>query len=171
LLSERYEAERKRIEAIGIQTFYSIVSESLNDTLLTRRAIEATIDLSRSPNTKVIVVGGNREQMPLILGSDITQQPATPSPLPQVSPQSQPTLPDFDQLPPLFPDQPGQSLSAPSVDADVGLDSAPTRTRLTRSQAPPPMPTSHAIALTLKRCRIGRVDRPAMHHDPSMFGD
>ena len=32
LLSERYEAERKRIEAIGIQTFYSIVSESLNDT-------------------------------------------------------------------------------------------------------------------------------------------
>ena len=129
MLSERYEAERKRIEAIGIQTFYSIVSESLNDTLLTRRAIEATIDLSRSPNTKVIVVGGNREQMPLILGSDITQQPATPTPLPQVSPQSQPTLPDFDQLPPLFPDQPGQSLSAPSVDADVGLDSAPTRTR------------------------------------------
>ena len=65
------EAERKRIEAIGIQTFYSIVANALTPQLLTWRGIEATVELSKSNNTKIVVVGGGKDQLPLILGSDI----------------------------------------------------------------------------------------------------
>lgn len=104
LLAQKQEAERRRIEAIGIQTFYAIVSEALNDTLLTWRGIEATVQLSKSPNTKIVIVGGSKDQMPLILGSEITRQPAGPSALKAVPPAEQVELPDWSTLPWLFPE-------------------------------------------------------------------
>jgi regulator of protease activity HflC (stomatin/prohibitin superfamily) len=96
------EAERKRIEAIGIQTFYSIVANALSPQLLTWRGIEATVDIARSNNTKVVIVGGGKDQLPLILGSDIANQPTLPTPSP-VDPKQHP-LPKFIDLPKLFPD-------------------------------------------------------------------
>lgn len=96
------EAERKRVEAIGIQTFYSIVADALSPQLLTWRGIEATVQLARSPNSKVVIVGGGKDQMPLILGSDISSQPVLPAPE-AVNPNSN-TLPNFDELPRLFPE-------------------------------------------------------------------
>lgn len=96
------EAERKRIEAIGIQTFYAIVANSLSPQLLTWRGIEATVEIAKSPNSKVVIVGGGENQLPLILGSDIAQQPEIPAPQP-VDPSSNP-LPNFNFLPRLFPE-------------------------------------------------------------------
>jgi len=96
------EASRKRIEAIGIQTFYSIVANALSPQLLTWRGIEATVQLARSPNSKVVIIGGNKDQLPLILGSDIANQPNLPAPL-AVNPNANP-LPNFDDLPSMFPD-------------------------------------------------------------------
>jgi regulator of protease activity HflC (stomatin/prohibitin superfamily) len=95
------EAERKRIEAIGIQTFYSIVANALTPQLLTWRGIEATVELSKSNNAKIVVVGSGKDQMPLILGSDIAKQPELPAPA-VIDPQSNP-LPAFRDLPRLFP--------------------------------------------------------------------
>ncbi|MBC8636021.1 prohibitin family protein [Caballeronia sp. EK] len=95
------EAERKRIEAIGIQTFYSIVANSLTPQLLTWRGIEATVQLSNSSNSKIVVVGGGKDQLPLILGSDIAKQPDLPAPK-VIDPQSHP-LPQWRDLPKLFP--------------------------------------------------------------------
>lgn len=70
LAKEAQEAERKRIEAQGIQDFQNIVSQGLTETLLRWKGIEATKALAESPNTKVIVIGG-RDGLPLILNPDI----------------------------------------------------------------------------------------------------
>lgn len=104
LLAQQQEAERRRVEAIGIQTFYAIVSQSLTDALLTWRGIEATVELSKSPNTKIVVVGGGEDQMPLILGSDITKGSSEVTQVPEIAPGDQPQLPDWSELPRLFPD-------------------------------------------------------------------
>ncbi|SMF44547.1 Regulator of protease activity HflC, stomatin/prohibitin superfamily [Tistlia consotensis] len=103
LAAEKQEAERLRIQAIGIRNFYSIVSDALNDTLLTWRGIEATVQLAQSPNSKVVIVGGGKNQLPLILGSDIGQVSHTPKPVPPISGEAAP-LPDWAQLPKIFED-------------------------------------------------------------------
>ena len=67
---EKSEAERKRIAAEGEARANNIVSSSLSDRLLKMRGIEATLELSKSPNTKVIVIGSGADGMPLILGNN-----------------------------------------------------------------------------------------------------
>ncbi|MEO1722930.1 MAG: prohibitin family protein [Pseudomonadota bacterium] len=104
LIAEKQEAERKRIQAIGLQNFYAIVSESLTDTVLTWRGIEATVELSKSPNTKIVVVGGDRDQLPLILGSDVTRAPGVGEAIPGIDPSTAPTLPENLERPELFPE-------------------------------------------------------------------
>ena len=42
---------------------------SLTPNILKEKGIEATLELSKSPNTKVVVVGG-KDGMPLILGNN-----------------------------------------------------------------------------------------------------
>jgi regulator of protease activity HflC (stomatin/prohibitin superfamily) len=64
---ERKEADRKVIEAGGISSFQKIVTQSITDQLLQWKGIEATLELSKSPNSKVVVVGGGRGGLPLIL--------------------------------------------------------------------------------------------------------
>ncbi len=67
LTKEKQEADRKRIEAQGIADFQTIVSRGLNNQLLTWKGIEATEKLANSQNTKVIVIGGGKTGLPLIL--------------------------------------------------------------------------------------------------------
>ena len=61
------EAERQRVEAEGKAKANSIVSASITDKILRDKGIEATLKLAESPNSKVVVIGGN-EGMPIILG-------------------------------------------------------------------------------------------------------
>jgi len=70
LTRETSEAERKRIEAEGIAAFNRIINSSLTDQILKQRGIEATIDLAKSPNAKVVVVGSGKDGLPLILGNN-----------------------------------------------------------------------------------------------------
>jgi len=65
LAKEEQEAERKRIEAQGIQNFQRIVSRGISDQLLRWKGIEATAKLAESTNAKVVVIGG-RDGLPLI---------------------------------------------------------------------------------------------------------
>jgi len=67
---EKSEAERKRIAAEGESRANNIINNSLTDKLLKMRGIEATLELSKSPNSKVIVVGSGKDGMPLILGNN-----------------------------------------------------------------------------------------------------
>jgi len=68
LTKEKQEAERKRVEAQGISDFQKIVTQGISEQLLEWKGIEATEKLAASPNTKVIVVGGGKTGLPLILG-------------------------------------------------------------------------------------------------------
>lgn len=69
LQRERQEAERKRIEAQGVADFQRIVAQGLNQQLLEWKGIEATMEIAKSQNTKVILVGNPKNGMPLILPS------------------------------------------------------------------------------------------------------
>lgn len=66
---ERKEAERKIIEAQAKAESNEILSKSLTDKILQDKGIEATLELSKSPNSKVVIVGGGEAGLPLILGN------------------------------------------------------------------------------------------------------
>lgn len=70
LQKERKEAERKVIEAQAKADANRILNASLTDKILKDKGIEATLKLSNSQNTKVIVVGGGGDGLPLILGNN-----------------------------------------------------------------------------------------------------
>jgi regulator of protease activity HflC (stomatin/prohibitin superfamily) len=65
---EEKEAERKRIEARGIRDFQDIITGGLSDKYLLFKGIEATAELAKSPNAKVIVFG-DKSGLPLLLGN------------------------------------------------------------------------------------------------------
>jgi regulator of protease activity HflC (stomatin/prohibitin superfamily) len=66
LISARKDAERKIIEARGVADSQKILSESLTDKILKMKAIEATQKLAESQNTKVLIMGGGQDKLPLI---------------------------------------------------------------------------------------------------------
>lgn len=68
LQKETQEAQRKRIEAAGIRDFQQIVTQGISAQLLEWKGIEATEDLAKSQNAKVVVIGGSKNGLPLILG-------------------------------------------------------------------------------------------------------
>jgi regulator of protease activity HflC (stomatin/prohibitin superfamily) len=68
LQKEKQEAERKRIEAGGVRDFQQIVAQGISPQLLEWKGIEATELLAKSPNAKVVVIGGGKNGLPLILG-------------------------------------------------------------------------------------------------------
>lgn len=64
------EAQRKKIEASGIQDFQEIVAQSITEDLLRWKGIEATEALSESNNAKVVVIGSGKDGLPIILGGN-----------------------------------------------------------------------------------------------------
>ena len=80
------EAERKRIEAEGIRDFQSIVTPGISENFLRWKGIEATLDLARSDNSKVVVIGA-QNGLPLILDTGSTLPlPTSTLPFPSPSP-------------------------------------------------------------------------------------
>ena len=69
LEKERKEAERKVIEAQAKADANRILNASLTDKILRDKGIEATLELTKSPNSKVVIVGGDGDGLPLILGN------------------------------------------------------------------------------------------------------
>jgi regulator of protease activity HflC (stomatin/prohibitin superfamily) len=63
---ERQEAQRKQIEAEGINKYQSIVRQGLTAEYLQYKGIEATERLATSPNAKIVIVGNPRGGLPLI---------------------------------------------------------------------------------------------------------
>jgi regulator of protease activity HflC (stomatin/prohibitin superfamily) len=66
---ERKEAERKIIEAQAKADANRILNQSLSENLLRDKGIEATLQLAQSPNSKVVIVGGSGDGLPLILNN------------------------------------------------------------------------------------------------------
>jgi len=61
------EAERQKIDAAGKAKANDILNASLTDKILREKGISATLELAKSPNSKVVIIG-NSDGMPLILG-------------------------------------------------------------------------------------------------------
>lgn len=70
LVTAQKEAERQIIEAQGKADANRILSASLTDKILSDKGIEATIKLSESNNSKVVVIGSGKDGLPLILGNN-----------------------------------------------------------------------------------------------------
>ena len=66
---ERQEGERRVIEAQAKADANRILNASLTDKILRDKGIEATLMLAQSPNSKVVVVGGSGDGLPLILNN------------------------------------------------------------------------------------------------------
>lgn len=64
---ERLESERKQIEAEGIRNFQETVAPAITDSYLQWRGIEATLELAKSTNSKIVVIGNSSNGLPLIL--------------------------------------------------------------------------------------------------------
>jgi prohibitin 1 len=69
LVQERKEKERLLIEAGAKSEANAILSASLNEKILSDKGIEATLKLANSPNSKIIVIGNDKNGLPLILGN------------------------------------------------------------------------------------------------------
>ena len=65
LQKERQEADRKRVEAQGIADYQRIMSEGLTDKQLQYESIKAQLELAKSQNAKIIIMG--RGNTPVIL--------------------------------------------------------------------------------------------------------
>ncbi|MDA0341502.1 MAG: SPFH domain-containing protein [Proteobacteria bacterium] len=70
LLLEEKERRRKRIEAEGIRSFQEIVAPGITDSYLRWRGIEATLELAKSNNAKVVIIGNGADGLPIILNTD-----------------------------------------------------------------------------------------------------
>jgi regulator of protease activity HflC (stomatin/prohibitin superfamily) len=65
IIKEQNETARKEIEAQGIEKFSKV---AIPQSVLVWKGIEATLELSKSPNSKVIVMG-SKDNLPLMLGN------------------------------------------------------------------------------------------------------
>jgi regulator of protease activity HflC (stomatin/prohibitin superfamily) len=73
LQQEKQEAERKRIQASGVRDAQVIIAEGLSNEVLQFKAIEAFLELAKSPNAKVIITDSNGT--PLLMNPDMTAAP------------------------------------------------------------------------------------------------
>ncbi|MEL6722124.1 MAG: prohibitin family protein [Pseudomonadota bacterium] len=97
------EAERLRIEARGISDYHKIIDESLTESVLLHKGIDATQELAGSDNAKVIVIGGGKDGLPLILNTGEYQAPTR---------QEKQQIQEKDQMMPL-------SSGSPSTDQNT----------------------------------------------------
>ncbi len=65
LQKEKQEAERKRVEAQGIADYQRIINSGLTDQQLQYESIKAQLEIAKSPNAKVIIMG--KGNSPIIL--------------------------------------------------------------------------------------------------------
>lgn len=94
---ETKESQRKQIEANGIAAFQRTVAGGISESYLRWRGIDATLELAKSKNSKVVVIGSGKDGLPLILNTadmaapPSAQPPTTPAPPPPPSPDKTPS--------------------------------------------------------------------------------
>jgi regulator of protease activity HflC (stomatin/prohibitin superfamily) len=64
--AEEEERKRKLIEAQGIREFEDLTGISM----LKWRGIDATLELAKSPNTKIVIMGTGQNNLPILLNAD-----------------------------------------------------------------------------------------------------
>ena len=70
LTKAEQEAQRQRIDAEGKARANEILAASLTEKVLQEKGIQATLELAKSPNAKVVVIGQGDGGLPVILGNN-----------------------------------------------------------------------------------------------------
>ncbi|QCG90871.1 prohibitin family protein [Azospirillum sp. TSH100] len=133
---ERFESQRKAIEAQGIRQFQETVQAGISENYLKWRGIEATLRLALSNNAKVVVIGG-QNGLPLILNTN--DQPTAgkrPPAEPSASEATTGTLDlslhgnnlPMDEQPPAIHPAPSRSTPAPASSPDKAADKGTDKT-------------------------------------------
>jgi hypothetical protein len=115
ILREKKEAERRAVEALGIRNFQDVVSYSLTDSYLRWRGIQATLELAKSKNAKIVIIGNpGNGGLPLILGNvDGLREPAGDAAPDDTSAGRLPGMTDLPKPPDTRPPGLGSSLKSP----------------------------------------------------------
>jgi prohibitin 2 len=114
---ERQEAERKAIEAEGIRRFQETINSTISVGYLRWKGIEATLELAKSNNAKVVVIGAGADGMPIILGGlDGIGAAANPAPAPAARPRPTPAPTPAAQAPAGASPEKASSAAAPPRD-------------------------------------------------------
>jgi regulator of protease activity HflC (stomatin/prohibitin superfamily) len=69
LQKQEQETRRMKIEATGVAQYQEIVAKGIDENLLRWKGIEATKQLAASANTKIVVIGGGKDGLPIILNT------------------------------------------------------------------------------------------------------
>jgi prohibitin 2 len=104
---EAEESKRKQIEADGIAAFQKTVSQGISDSYLRWRGIEATLELAKSPNSKIVVIGSGKDGLPIILNGAETPVGANSGANPQAGENSEGNTPETQAAPAGSQGQPG----------------------------------------------------------------
>ncbi len=64
---ETKEKQRKIIQAQGISEYNKIINSSMTDKVLTYESIQATLELAKSQNAKIVIIGNPKNGLPVIL--------------------------------------------------------------------------------------------------------
>jgi regulator of protease activity HflC (stomatin/prohibitin superfamily) len=92
--SQKQEKERLDYEAQGIANYNRQIEESLTPELLRYKGIDATLELARSNNAKIVVIGSGRDGLPLILNAESAASGWTgPAPAPKAPPDANAAAP------------------------------------------------------------------------------
>jgi len=112
---EAEESKRKQIEANGITAFQQTVSQGISESYLRWRGIEATLALAQSPNSKIVIIGSNKDGLPIILGNVDSQSTQAQQAGPTARPPADQTSPGAAPVTPGSPSNPVQSKQEPPV--------------------------------------------------------
>ena len=112
---EAEESKRKQIEANGITAFQQTVSQGISESYLRWRGIEATLALAQSPNSKIVIIGSNKDGLPIILGNVDSQSTQAQQAGPTARPPADQTPPGAAPVTPGSPSNPVQSKQEPPV--------------------------------------------------------
>jgi regulator of protease activity HflC (stomatin/prohibitin superfamily) len=144
----RKEAERKRIEAEGVRDFQKIVTPGISANFLRWKGIEATLDLAKSANAKVVVIGA-QSGLPLILDTSSSALPSAnpvqvpllpkPGPSPYEEPPVEKTNPAAAINPGLLVPVP---IATPQTESSSIPESTPTASPISPAPTERPAPKS-----------------------------
>src|ERR1700716_2951241 len=162
---EKRESERKKIEAEGIREFQQIVSQGISDSYLRWRGIEATLQLSQSTNSKVVIIGSAKDGLPLILGNMDTppaQSTSAPAPNDGGTPSREttaaaPAVP-LEKTPAAALTKPTEKM--PSPDSSPGASTASAGSSKPAAAAPEPPRSLWPLSLQDIESLLARVIRP-----------
>src|SRR5215470_15994090 len=121
---EKRESERKVIEAQGVRDFQQIVSQGISESYLRWRGIEATLQLSQSTNSKVVLIGSGKDGLPIILGNGDTPSPPAGSTPPSGNDTKERTTAASPAVP--LEKTPGAGLATPAEKIPPANSSTPS---------------------------------------------